>query len=159
MEDRIDRKFPFLLVPAEKKKPLVEILNLTRQPLSKGATTVVSLPVTVQKGFHVQANPASQKRLIPTTLKLITKDGVSVGTIKYPKGKPYRLKGGTSDMSVYEGTFKLSFPVTLSLKAKAGKMNLSGKLRYQACNDLTCFFPKSIPVEIPVWRKPVLHST
>ena len=141
------------LLSAPKKKPLLKLDKIKPIVVQPGSEVKVKVPFVVEKGFHVQSNPAAQKRLIATTLKLDANNGFSIGKVSYPKGKAYRMKGFKSDISVYANKFHLSFPIKVASGAALGKAKIEGKVRYQACNNVTCFFPKSIPVSIPLLVK------
>ena len=137
--------------PAPTAVPTDEYITLeTPLPLHlpKQSETSVSLKFKVAAGFHVQANPASTPQLIPTTLQLPAANNLDVRLPIYPKGKAYRLQGSNSEISTYEGVVEIKVPVKT---AKAtGNFNWKGKLRYQACNEKTCFFPKNLTLELPV---------
>lgn len=135
---------PETLATVKKIKPVV---------LNKGGNGIVKIDVEVAKEFHVQANPASQPNLIPTTLTLDATEGLKTGAPEYPKGEGYKLAGSPTEIMAYGGTFQIKVPVEADAAAKSGKLALNGKLRYQACNEKTCYFPVSVPVSIPVTVK------
>jgi hypothetical protein len=111
----------------------------------------VAVKLTVKEGLHVQANPAAtEPKLIPTVLTVSAKNGITVGEMSYPKGKPYRVQSLKTEIPVYSGTFEISVPLEASASAKYGKTQLLGKVHYQACDDVQCFFPTNLEVKIPV---------
>ena len=100
--------------------------------------------------MHVQANPASKPNLIATALTVTSKEGLEVKTPTYPEGKPYRLKDSSEDISCYEDEFQIRVPIGTGVASKLGKVELDASLRFQACNDKTCFFPQKREMKIPV---------
>lgn len=118
--------------------------------VKKGATGEATLSITVEKGFHVQANPATEKYLIPTTLTPTPASGIEAGVAVYPTPKMHTMKGAEKPIATYDETFVIKMPVTISPTAKSGAHKLPAKLRYQACNDITCFFPKTVDVSFDV---------
>lgn len=116
--------------------------------LSKQSETAVTLKFKVAPGFHVQSNPASSPQLIPTTLQMPAANNLEVSMPIYPKGKPYKLQGSNTQISTFDSTFEIKVPVKTA--KVAGNFNWKGRLRYQACNEKTCFFPKTLPLELPV---------
>lgn len=116
--------------------------------LGKAGDAVVTS--TVGQGYHVQANPVSQPNLVATVLVLEPAEGFEVGEITYPEGKTYRLQNSDRDLKTYEGNFDVKVSIKASETAKAGKAEVKGKLKFQACNDKICFFPTSVPVTIPI---------
>lgn len=118
--------------------------------LSIGKQGEAVFSVVVDKGLHIQANPASKPNLIATTLNVPSASGVTVGTPRYPQGKTWRLAGSPEDFMAYDGKVEIKLPLTAEGTAKPGKLSLEGTFRYQACTDQTCFFPITVPVKIPV---------
>jgi len=118
-----------------------------------GHSGEVSLRFVIEDGFHVQANPASEKNLIATELKIegILPEGVEVGTPSYPKGVAFKLLSSKKTIQTYEGKFQIGLPVTLSkIIITAAPRVLKTKLLYQACDKHRCFFPVLLPVEIAI---------
>lgn len=126
--------------------------------LVAGGSTRVRVVATIKKGFHIQANPASEPYLVPARLRLREDDRVRVGPVEYPPGKPHRLRGTSSDLSVYEGTFvilvSLEAPRSGRTGALGGELILDGTLEYQACNNVMCLKPSSAPARVPVKFEP-----
>lgn len=120
--------------------------------VKQGKTEVAVISGVVAPGMHIQANPASMPNLIPTELKIDSRKGLEVGKVVYPPGKTYRLKGSDRDLLTLDGPFEIKVPVTAAL-AKVGKVELKGALRFQACNDTTCFFPEKLDFSLPVQVK------
>jgi len=128
----------------------LEIDRINTVKTKAGSTLTVTIPLTVAKQFHVHSNPAASAEFIPTEIKLEPVNKISIGVPLYPKGKPYRLKGSTKELTVYAGKFNIQVPLKLSTDLQKGDLELKGVLRYQACNDTICFFPDNLPVSIPV---------
>lgn len=139
--------------PTIKPETLAKVKSMKPLVLNKGGNGIAKIDVEVVKEFHVQANPASQPNLIPTALTLDATPGLKTGTPEYPKGEAYKLAGSPTEILAYGGTFQIKVPVEAEASAKSGKLAIKGKLRYQACNEKTCYFPVNIPVNIPVTVK------
>lgn len=121
--------------------------------VAPGATAKARIAVKVVEGFHVQANPASQKFLIPTRIEVRAAEGIEPGEAVYPRGKPYRIESSPDPLSTYDGTFEIALPLRAAAGAAAGERVLRGTLRYQACDSQSCLAPVRIPVEIKVTVK------
>ncbi len=111
-----------------------------------GAESNAALVVTMPEGWHVNSNEPLEKFLIKTELKIEDNDALEVLGITY--GEPETKKFGFSDepMSVYEGEFLIGITVRAFDGATAGTHELTGTLRYQACDDTSCYAPKTVPV-------------
>ena len=97
-----------------------------------------------------EANPASEKYLVPTRLDLKNSVGVTVSRITYPPGKPYRLSGADKGLKTYDGNFEIGVLLKASNGARLGKHILQGSLHYQACDSQTCLFPASVLLTLTV---------
>ncbi len=139
-----------LAAPPAKYLSLKKVKAVTLS--AKGANAVVV--AEVDKGFHVQTNPAGAPNLIPTTLTVDAKEGIEAGAPVYPEGKKHLVPGLGTEIPTYEGKFEVKVPLKLAQGAKAGKATLEGTFRYQACNEKTCFFPMTIPFSVPVTLSP-----
>lgn len=114
------------------------------------ATALVKF--AVKEGFHVQANPAASPQLVPTVLQLpSSKASLRLGPVDYPPGQAYRLRGSSDKpLSTYSGSVTLQVSIAAAATAKPGPQKIAATLRYQACDDTTCFFPQTDAIEIPV---------
>jgi thiol:disulfide interchange protein DsbD len=119
-----------------------------------GGRAEARVVATVAEGFRIQANPASEPFLVPASLELEDDEHVRVGAPAYPRGRPYRLRGADEDLSIYEGTVVIRVPIEAARSGESAQGSveilLEGQLRYQACNNLVCLRPSSVPVRLPV---------
>lgn len=115
-----------------------------------GQQTVAAVEVTVKRGYHVQANPVRNPALIPIVLDMRPAEAVTPGAPIYPLSKIMRLEGSDEDLVVYDGTFTIQLPLTVSREALPGPVTLSGTLRFQACDDKHCLFPVTAPVKLVI---------
>jgi DsbC/DsbD-like thiol-disulfide interchange protein len=99
------------------------------------------LTVTVEDGWHLNANDPDRPYLIPTTLEIDPPAGTTVETIRYPDAV-VRSLGFAPDtrLRLYEGKF------TIAVRVKGPLEHFDAKLGYQACNDETCLPPRTLPV-------------
>ncbi len=106
-----------------------------------------TLRVVVQPGFHVNSDKPKDEFLIP--LKLTWTAGpLEAKSVTYPK--PEEIKVGKEMLTVYTGTFNIQTEFKAPENATSGSVEMTGKLRYQACNNEMCFRPASIDVRLPV---------
>jgi hypothetical protein len=53
-------------------------------------------------------------------------------------------------LSVFSGDFEIRTRFKVAANAPVGPAVMTGKLRYQACNDRMCLAPKTLDVSLPV---------
>jgi hypothetical protein len=141
------------LLAAPPRGDYLRLEKVAQVEVSPGGFATALVKFTVKDGFHVQANPAATPQLVATVLQFPStdsKDALTLGPVDYPPGQPYRLRGSDRPLTVYSKAVTLEVSVAASAQAKPGTRSLSTTLRYQACDDTTCFFPQTDSVEIPV---------
>ncbi|MFT4113293.1 protein-disulfide reductase DsbD domain-containing protein [Silvibacterium sp.] len=109
--------------------------------------TVVELHFRVKQGMHVNSHQPREKSLIPTQFIAAEDGNVDISAVDFPEGSDYVLPSMPNDkLSVYTGEFVLK----AHIRARAGDHMLEGALRYQACDDHSCYPPRKAPVAVDV---------
>lgn len=101
--------------------------------------TTLAVDIRIDPGYHVNANPASDPDLIPTTLAIEGRPDLKVD---YPPGQDFKAPFAPRGLSVYTGR------VTLSAHLPREAAPAQAKLRVQACNDRYCLAPATIEVPL-----------
>lgn len=111
-------------------------LNVKKLP--PGQTALVAIVINVEKGWHINTNPAQPDFFIPTEFKIESDDGITLKAAKYPKGKTFELEGFDDPLMVYEGQVVVYGQIAIpkSLAGKSVKVRMD--VKYQACNDKMC---------------------
>ncbi len=124
---------------------------LERVAYAPGARVNGVVVMQVDKPYHVNSNPASEDYLIPTELKIEVGKGYKVGTIEYPKPieKAFAFSEG-KPIKIYEGRVPIRLQLTLDKTVPKGILTVKATLRYQACDDTTCYPPRRTPIEIKI---------
>ena len=108
----------------------------------------VSITLQVKEGWHINANPASQEDLVPTTLNVNPNMPVEVISIDYPPAKKLKFGFTEHPLNVYEG----QVTIHTTLKLLQDKTPINGQLRFrldfQPCNDNRCLAPESILIQV-----------
>jgi DsbC/DsbD-like thiol-disulfide interchange protein len=117
--------------------------------VKRGATATVKVTATLSDGFHLNSHTPAEDFLIPLTLKW-GPGPVAPGEVAYPKPQMVKVPFQEKPLSVLTGKFELSTPFKVPADAPVGPTTVTGKLRYQACNDKSCFPPKTLDVKVPV---------
>jgi len=136
-----------LLGAGPKSPAIVTIQPMKALEVQPGFHAEFQIDLQILKGFHIQANPASEPYLIATTLKLESVEGIKTSDPVYPKGISFQLNGSEKAISTYEGTITIKVLLDVDAHAESGERILKGSLRYQGCDARTCFPPVTIPFE------------
>jgi len=118
--------------------------------LARNARAAVVFTFRVADGYHVQANPAAAKFLVPTSLRFRTACEVEAGPPVYPAPISFRLEGADQDLAVWSGRFQVAVPLHVGRSAPRGACLLHGTLVYQACDLQRCLAPTSLVVVLPI---------
>jgi len=117
--------------------------------IKKGRVVRGTVTIDIPSGLHVQSNRPLDKYLVATKLDLETPSGMKAGPVSYPRAVMRKLKFSKSAVAVYEGRAVLRFNVTVPANYNGSSGEIKGKLRFQACNDDSCFPPQTR--EVKMW--------
>ena len=128
---------------------VLSIASSTKLTVPRGGEATQSLKLDLQPGYHVNSNAPNEEYLIPMRL---TWDSAAVETVSIHYPKPVLEKSDFSEkpVSVFTGNFEILTKFRRAAKAAPGPGFLTGKLRYQACNDKMCLPPKTLDVKVPL---------
>lgn len=121
--------------------------KITSPPKSKQIDVVVQ--VKIAKGWHINANPAGQDNLIPTTITVSEDAPIEISPVQYPKGKSMVFEFSTESVNVYEGTFTIPLKIKQKPNTVLKKdVPIILKLDYQPCNETECSFPQTLDIPL-----------
>jgi cytochrome c biogenesis protein CcdA len=114
--------------------PIVE-----RDPVAGDAVARAALQVALPERFHVQSNRPRDPLLIPTRLTFDAPEGVVVEEIVYPQAVDLKQIGIAEPLAVFEQNFTIGIQLRIAASLAGGEVVVPGQLRYQACDDTTCY--------------------
>lgn len=123
--------------------------SLTPDKIKKGRIVKANVVMEIPAGLHVQSSKPLDKFLVATKLDVEAPSGMQVGAVTYPRAQMRNLKFSKSQVAVYEGRTSIRFNVTVPANYTGGSAEIRGKLRFQACNDESCFPP--VTREVKMW--------
>ena len=115
---------------------------------SAGSVFEVEARLKVNAGWHVNANPASESYLIPTAIESAD-DRFTLLSVEYPSGEAKSFAFSESPIRVYDGEASFRLSVQAPSDA-AGDIQLTIRVRYQACNNELCREPMSQEASISI---------
>src|SRR5260370_326153 len=118
-----------------------------------GGSADAIVRITIQSGYHINANPATDSYLRATELALQPGDGVSVGFITYPSALTRKFSFSQKPLAVYEGEAAIRVMLKAGSSAPKGPHSFPARLSVQACDDQVCYAPGTIDLSIPVTVK------
>ncbi len=134
--------------PASEKVTAPELVKIrtlfSTDKLSTTQPTEFVVLATIEPKWHINANPAHPDYLIPTTVTVKSKTGVTVAAVSFPAGIDLRMEGESEPVKVYEGEVRFRGTFTVPAAAAGKPDELEVVVQYQACNDKTCLPPKKV---------------
>jgi thioredoxin:protein disulfide reductase len=118
-----------------------------------GGSAEATVRLIIADGYHVNANPPTYSYLKATELKVAPAEGLTAGSPVYPSPVTKKFSFAEQPLAVYEKEAVISLPINAAATAPSGAHTLNAKLQAQACNNDTCFPPRTIEVPIPVTIK------
>ena len=121
---------------------------LSVDKLAAGTPFKFAVVVNIAPSWHINANPAGQPELIPTTLTMTPHPKVVIDRVVYPKGKKTTVSWADQPVGLYTGRVVIFADGRVRPDAMPGPLSFNADLRYQACNDRVCLAPVIIPLKI-----------
>ncbi|HVT94573.1 MAG TPA: protein-disulfide reductase DsbD domain-containing protein [Bryobacteraceae bacterium] len=127
---------------------VLSIAPVAKVSAERGKVISQKLDLDVRSGFHVNSNTPEDEFLIP--LKLTWNKGpLEPAEVIYPKPTRETYSFSEKPLSVFTGKF--SIVTRFRVSPQAGDMGvMTGRLRYQACNNKECLPPKTLNVQFSV---------
>jgi DsbC/DsbD-like thiol-disulfide interchange protein len=145
--------------PAEtnetKRVASVDVVKAMPRPVEvkAGGTAQLLVPLKIQNGYHVNANPPTYSYLKATQLDITASDGISASSVSYPTPLTKKFAFADKPLAVYEGETEIKAIIKADAAANKGEHSVAAKLRVQACDDQVCYPPGQIELPIPVTVK------
>ncbi len=120
-----------------------------RLSIKRGATGEAKLKAELRPGYHVNSDKPSDEYLIPLKLTW-AKEPLQTVQIVYPVPQLEKYDFSASPLSVFSGSFEIVTHFKAPPAAAPGPAMMTGKLRYQACNNKECLPPRTAEVTLSV---------
>ncbi|MDD8025397.1 MAG: cytochrome c biogenesis protein CcdA [Acidobacteriota bacterium] len=153
---------------AQNDAPIVKATVLPPAvPLKAGQTAALSLEISIRAPFHINSDQPSEAYLIGTMVDFKPRQGATFGKLVFPIPQNKKFSFSDNPLSIFEGTFKVPFEVTLAADFAGPELLIEGSVGYQACDDASCqpptdaAFKATVPVAggVPAAVKPPAVKT
>ncbi len=132
------------LAQVRKSERLVKVDVAAGKPNSSGLQAV-NLTLSIDKGWHLYANPVGLEDLASSQTTLQAGPGVKLVAVQYPEGKLIKDKT-LGDYKTYED--RATIKATIQRPADSSQP-AELVLKFQACDAKTCLPPASVKVTVP----------
>jgi hypothetical protein len=107
--------------------------------VARGEKGEIIITLGIEDGFHINANPASEPYLIPTSVHFA---GIAPDHVAYPSAVRFKPKFSEEPIDVYEGM--ISIIAVFRPTKLDGVRHLRVTVTVQACTDQICFPPADL---------------
>ncbi|MDY6839062.1 MAG: cytochrome c biogenesis protein CcdA [Thermodesulfobacteriota bacterium] len=122
----------------------------SHEQIHAGDSFQVAIVATIDSGFHINSNSPIDPYLIPTAVKFDESDDIAFTPASYPLPEHKSFSFSPQKAAVYTGKLPIFSRGRLSEGISLGDILLSGGLTYQACDNQSCFMPRTVKFEIPL---------
>jgi thioredoxin:protein disulfide reductase len=134
---------------AQKRPPVVHAHAVfATDGVHAGSSVKAAIVAEIASGFHINDHKPTLEYLIPTEVEFEPLPNFTMAKLLYPKGESKSFAFSDTQLSVYQGTIEVGALVSVARATRPGTYTLTGKFRYQACNEQACLPPTSVPVEL-----------
>jgi cytochrome c biogenesis protein CcdA len=109
-----------------------------------GSAVRLALRVVLPETHHMQSDRPSDPSYIATQLWLDTPEGITFSEVAFPPAIDFSLEGIPEPLEVLPPVFVAGVTLQIASDVPPGPVRLPGLFRYQACDDTTCFSPRTI---------------
>src|SRR5437762_12437857 len=116
--------------PAAERITSESVVKVESQPVEirAGGSGEAVVRVTIQSGYHINANPPTYPYLKATELEMSPADGVSLGSVAYPKPISKKFVFAEKPLAVYEGETEVKATLKADKSARPGQHSQAAKL-------------------------------
>jgi thiol:disulfide interchange protein DsbD len=109
-----------------------------------GEAFKLALVATIRPGFHINSHDPEDEFLVPTVAEVDATEGISWEPVFYPVPVWESLTFSEKKVSVYQGTVSIIAAGKVNEDRPPGQIRLSGRVRYQPCDDKACYMPETV---------------
>ncbi|MEE2768499.1 MAG: protein-disulfide reductase DsbD domain-containing protein [Actinomycetota bacterium] len=129
-------------------------MTLDGESLPAGLTREIVAVLRVPEGRHLYGEPVSGG-LVAASIELDETPGILSYTPVFPDTRPLTLSGDGHTLQIYDGDVVLRLPVaqngrTMNKDEDGRWVTVSGRVRWQACDQESCGLPEEQRFEIRV---------
>ncbi len=136
--------------PPATAQPQVVTASVEEVKIDAGGSAETLVRLDIAEGYHVNANPPSDKFYIGTELSAEAQEGITPGKPTYPPALTKKFGFAEKPLAVYEGEAVIKLPLSAAGTASKGRHTFKARVRVQPCNDEACLNPRTIEAAIPV---------
>jgi len=130
---------------AQREEPIVTVRVIpSAETFKPGQTYDLAIELTIRSPYHINSDQPTEDYLIPVTVDLTPKKGITFGKVIFPPADMRKLELSENPLSIYEGKVQIKTSVALAADFKEKELLIDGKIGYQACDNRSCLAPADV---------------
>ncbi len=143
--------FILVLSGAVRAQERVTVDHISDLTVRLGHSAPLNFTIHIRPGFHVNSHKPITPELIPTEMFFTPPEDLVIAKVRYPAGEEMSFPfDPTNKLSVYSGDITVRAVVLPQPNASPGRYTVHAELKYQACDNNSCYPPKRLPVAFNV---------
>lgn len=124
-------------------------LNALKFSGSKSDTIKIALKISIKEKYHINSYRVNDPDLIKTVIA-VSSDKFGLVNSYFPPDKKLKFEFSESELNVYENDFFVGLTIVPLANLENGNYEIPVTINYQACDEKTCFPPKSLTENIDI---------
>ena len=112
--------------------------------LKAGTDNPLIFEIRILSPFHINSDKPSEEFLVGTAIEFDEQAGVAFGDPVFPSSQMRTFEFSQVPLAIFEGTIEVKLNVSISPEFSGKNMTISGRLSYQACDDVSCKAPAEL---------------
>lgn len=146
--------FPLEIFPQNTGYVELELFK-NKESYTNSDTVKIAIKISIKEKFHINSYKVDDPSLIETAIGSESENFKLLNTY-FPQDKKLKFEFSENEINVYENEIFAGVSFVPSAILQNGKYDLNISFLYQACDDKTCFPPKTLneKLEILIDNKP-----
>lgn len=123
---------------------------ISKSAARAGEPFKLALVLKIDKGWHINSDDPGDEFMFPSVFVLDEAPGFKVEEVVFPKPKTATYEYSDFELRIYEDEAVIGALISAAADLKPGVHKLTGKFKYQACNNTSCIMPQDLPFGISV---------
>ncbi|MBI5830150.1 MAG: redoxin domain-containing protein [Chloroflexi bacterium] len=117
--------------------------------IRKGQLTTLTVDISLADGLHIYGRPLPEGH-IPVELTLDENEALSLRQVVYPEPEGVEVEALGERLPAYTGGLAIRAQCLGGSRDGEGNIQVTARLRYQACDDRECFLPETLTFILPL---------
>lgn len=135
---------------APQQQQLVSLRSSSVVRLKAEGEAVASLSFQIRPGYYIMPQEVEDDNLIASQLHVEADPAFRSAPARFPPAVAKQVSWSSEPLMILTDTFSAIVSLSLQKAMPAGRYLLEGRLYYQACDAVKCYFPRELSFPLTV---------